>query len=110
MSRDELLVLKKYLDDNLQKGFISSSSSLVASPVLFVKKPGRGLRLCVDYRALNALTIKNQYPLPLIRETFNRLFKARFFTKLDVIAAFNRIRMAKRDEYLTAFRTRYGLF
>ena len=66
--------------------------------------------MCVDYRALNALTIKNQYPLPLIRETLSRLSKARFFTKLDVIAAFNRIRMAKGDEYLTAFRTRYGLF
>ena len=110
MSRDELLVLKKYLDDNLQKGFISPSSSLVASPVLFVKKLSGGLRLCVDYRALNALTIKNQYSLPLIRETLSRLSKARFFTKLDVIAAFNRIRMAKGDEYLTAFRTRYGLF
>ena len=82
----------------------------MASPVLFVKKPGGGLRLYVDYRALNALTTKNQYPLPLIRETLSRLSKARFFTKLDVIAAFNRIRMAKGDEYLTAFRTRYGLF
>ena len=110
MSQNELEVLKKYLDDNLRKGFISPSSSPVASPVLFVKKPGGGLRLCVDYRALNALTTKNQYPLPLIRETLSRLSKARFFTKLDVIAAFNRIRMAKGDEYLTAFRTRYGLF
>ena len=110
MSQNELEVLKKYLDDNLRKGFISPSSSPVASPVLFVKKPRGGLRLCVDYRALNALTTKNQYPLPLIRETLSRLSKARFFTKLDVIAAFNRIRMAKGDEYLTAFRTRYGLF
>ena len=110
MLQNELEVLKKYLDDNLRKGFISPSSSPVASPVLFVKKPGGGLRLCVDYRALNALTTKNQYPLPLIRETLSRLSKARFFTKLDVIAAFNRIRMAKGDEYLTAFRTRYGLF
>ena len=110
MSQNELEVLKKYLDDNLRKGFISPSSSPVASPVLFVKKPGGGLRLCVDYRALNALTTKNQYPLPLIRETLSRLSKARFFTKLDVIAAFNRIRIAEGDEYLTAFRTRYGLF
>ena len=59
MLQNELEVLKKYLDDNLRKGFISPSSSLVASPVLFVKKPGGGLRLCVDYRALNALTTKN---------------------------------------------------
>ena len=59
ISQNELEVLKKYLDDNLRKGFISPSSSPVISPVLFVKKPGGGLRLCVDYRALNALTIKN---------------------------------------------------
>jgi len=110
MSRDELLVLRKYLQENLNKGFIKASSSPVASPVLFVKKPNGGLRLCVDYRALNALTVKNQYPLPLIRETLDRLAKAKYFTKLDVIAAFNRIRMAEGDEYLTAFRTRYGLF
>ena len=59
MLQNELEVLKKYLDDNLRKGFISSSSSSVASPILFVKKPGGGLRLCVDYWALNALTTKN---------------------------------------------------
>ena len=110
ISRDKLLVLHKYLREHLNKDFIKASLSPVASPVLFVKKPGGGLRLYVDYRALNALTVKNQYPLPLIRETLDRLAKAKYFTKLDVIAAFNRIRMAKGDEYLTAFRTRYGLF
>jgi hypothetical protein len=110
MSRDELQVLRKYLDDNLKKGFIQASSSPTAAPVLFVKKPNGGLRLCVDYRALNALTVKNQYPLPLIRETLLRLSKAKYFTKLDIISAFNRIRIKEGDEYLTAFRTRYGLF
>jgi len=110
MSRDELLVLKKYLEDHLKKGFVRASSSPISSPVLFVKKPGGGLRLCVDYRALNALSTKNQYPLPLIRETLDRMAKAKYFTKLDIIAAFNRIRVAKGDEYKTAFRTRYGLF
>ena len=110
MSRDELQVLKKYLEENLVKGFIRASSSPIAAPVLFVKKPSGGLRLCVDYRALNALSVKNQYPLPLIRETLSKLAKAKYFTKLDIIAAFNRIRIAKGDEYLTAFRTRYGLF
>ncbi|TKA43441.1 hypothetical protein B0A49_13588, partial [Cryomyces minteri] len=64
MSQDELKVLRKYLDDNLQKGFIRASSSPAASPVLFVKKPSGGLRLCVEYRALNAITVKNRYPLP----------------------------------------------
>lgn len=110
MSLDELRVLRKFLDDNLAKGFIRPSSSPAASPVLFAKKPGGGLRFCVDYRALNALTIKNRYPLPLLRETLARLSKAKYYTKLDVIGAFNRIRMAEGDEWLTAFNTRYGLF
>lgn len=110
MSLDELKVLRKFLDDNLARGFIRASKSPAASPVLFAKKPGGGLRFCVDYRALNALTIKNRYPLPLLRETLARLSKAKFYTKLDVIGAFNRIRMAEGDEWLTAFNTRYGLF
>jgi hypothetical protein len=110
MSRDELLVLRKYLDENLIKGFIRASKSPVASPVIFVRKPGGGLRFCVDYRGLNAVTIKNRYPIPLIQETLQRLSKAKFFTKLDIVAAFNRLRISKGDEYLTAFRTRYGLF
>jgi hypothetical protein len=105
-----LRVLKKYLDDNLKKGFISPSTSQAASPVLFVKKPGGGLRFCVDYRALNAITVKDRYPLPLVTETLARLSKAKYFTKLDVIAAFNRMRIADGDEWKTAFRTRYGLF
>ena len=110
MSRDELLVLKKYLKENIEKGFIRPSSSPASSPVLFVKKPGGGLRFCVDYRALNDLTIKNRYPIPRIHETLTLLGKATVFTKLDVISAFNRMRIAKGDEYLTAFRTRFGLY
>ncbi len=98
MSLDELKVLRKYLDENLSKGFIRASSSPVASPVLFVRKPGGGLRFCVDYRGLNALTIKNRYPIPLLQETLNRLSRAKFYTKLDIIAAFNKLRIAKRDE------------
>lgn len=110
MSREELLVLKKYIKENLEKGFIRPSSSPASSPVLFVKKPGGGLRFCVDYRALNELTIKNRYPIPRIHETLTLLGKAKFFTKLDVISAFHRMRVAKGDEYLTAFRTRFGLY
>ena len=71
MSRDELLVLRKTLHELLDKGFIRTSNSPAASPVLFVRKPGGGLRFCVDYRALNAITKKDRYPLPLIRETLN---------------------------------------
>jgi hypothetical protein len=110
MSQNELKVLRKYLDEHLEKGFIRASSSPAAAPVIFVKKPGGGLRFCVDYRTLNAITVKNRYPIPLIQETLNRLSKAKYYTKLDIIAAFNRLRIAKGDEWLTAFRTRYGLF
>jgi len=76
MSRDELLVLRRTLLDLLEKGFIRASNSPAASPVLFVRKPGGGLRFCVDYRALNALTKKDRYPLPLIKETLNMIRRA----------------------------------
>lgn len=66
MSRDELLVIRKTLNDPLDKGFIRVSSSPAAAPILFVKKPGGGLRFCCDYRALNRLTRKDRYPHPLI--------------------------------------------
>ena len=110
MSQDELKCLRKYLDENLKKGFIRSSSSPAASPILFVRKPGGGLRFCVDYRKLNDITIKNRYLLLLIKETLDRLFKAVVYTKLDVIAAFNRLRIALGEEWKTTFRTRYRLY
>jgi transposase InsO family protein len=110
MSRDELLVLRKVLTDYLDKGFIRASSSPAAAPVLFARKPGGGLRFCVDYRALNARTKPDRYPLPLIHETLRMLSKAKWFTKIDVVAAFHKIRIAEGDEWKTAFRTRYGLY
>lgn len=110
MSRDELLVLRKELTRLLDSDFIRASKSPAAAPVLFAKKPGGGLRFCVDYRGLNAITRKDRYPLPLIRETLAALNKAKWLTKLDVSAAFHRVRVAKGDEWKTAFRTRYGLF
>jgi hypothetical protein len=98
MSLNELKVLKKYLDENLSKGFIRASSSPVASLVIFVKKPRGGLQFCVDYQGLNALTIKNRYPIPLLQETLNRLSKAKYYTKLDIIAAFNKLHITKGDK------------
>ena len=86
------------LTELLDKNFIRVSSSPASAPVLFAKKPGGGLRFCVDYRALNELTRKDRYPIPLIQETLNALTKAKWFTKLDVIAAFYKIRIAKREE------------
>lgn len=111
MSDEELQICRDYIEEHLKKGFIAHSSSPYASPVLFVKKPGGGIRFCVDYRKLNAITKKDRYPLPLIQETLAQLTGAKIFSKLDIRHAFNRIRMATpRDEDLTTFRTRYGSF
>ena len=110
MSRDELLVLRKTLIELLDKGFIRVSNSPAAASILFVRKLGDRLRFCVDYRALNRITRKDRYPLPLIQETLRSLIEARWFTKLDVITAFYRIRIAKGDEWKIAFRSRFGLY
>ena len=110
MSREELLVLRKELTSYLDRGFIRVSRSSAAAPVLFAKKPNGGLRFCVDYRALNAITKKDRYPLPLIQETLSQISKAKWFTKVDVIQAFHKIRIAEGDEWKTAFRTRFGLY
>ena len=110
MTRDELLLLRKTLTELLDKGFIRVSKSAASAPVLFAKMPSGKLRFCVDYRALNKITKKDRYPLPLIQETLQRISKARWFTKLDVIHAFHRVRIEKGDEWLTAFRTRFGLY
>jgi hypothetical protein len=110
MSREELQTLRDWLDENLRKGFIRPSSSAVTSPVLFVKKPGGGLRLCMDYRALNEVSVKDRYPLPLIKETLNNLQGMKYFSKIDIISAFNNVRIKEGHEKLTAFLTRFGLF
>lgn len=77
MSKNELLLIKKYLQEHLNKKFIESNIALYASPILFVKKPEDELRFCVDYRKLNAITKKNRYPISLIAETIARLSKAK---------------------------------
>ena len=110
MNREELLFLRKTLTDLLGKNFIRVSQSPAAAPVLLVRKPGGGVRFCVDYRGLNEISVKDRYPLPLIRKTLRNMAKARWFTKLDIIAAFHKIRIAPGEEWKTAFRTRYGLF
>lgn len=110
MSREELLVLRKTLSDHLDKNWIRASASPGGAPVLFVQKPGGGLRFCVDYRGLNQITERDRYPLPLIRETLRSLSKARWLTKVDVRAAFHRLRIKAGDEWKTAFRTRFGSF
>jgi hypothetical protein len=92
------------------KGFIRVSSSPAAAQVLFAKIPGGGLRMCIDYHALNAITNKDRYSLSLIHETLNNICKAKWYTKLNVIAAFHKICIQEVDEWLTAFCTRFGLY
>lgn len=110
LSQTELAELRRYLEDSLQKGWIRHSTSSAGAPILFVPKKDGGLRLCVDYRGLNAVTVKNRHPLPLITETLDRLCGAKVFTKLDLKDAYHRIRIKQGDEWKTAFRTRYGHF
>ena len=110
MSREQASVVKGYIDDMLGKGYIRPSTSPYAAPVLIVKKPDGGLRVCVDYRALNALTIRNRNAPPLIKDTLARLCAAKVYSKFDIIAAFNEIRIRKGHEEKTAFLTRYGLY
>jgi Reverse transcriptase (RNA-dependent DNA polymerase) len=107
---DKLLVFYKFLDKNLAKGFIYTSVSPAASLVLFAKKPGGGFCFCIDYYTLNIITIKNYYPLPLIQEILVWLSKTKIYTKLDIIAIFNRIRIAEKQEYLIVFNIYYGLY
>ena len=88
-SQDELRVIKKYLEDNLLKSWIRVNKSPVATSVLLIKKPGGDIQFYINYRGLNNITIKNRYPLLLIRETLDRLSQAKYYTKLNIIAAFN---------------------
>ena len=99
-----------YIETNLENGFIQRSSSPAAAPILFIKKKDSSLRLCVDYRVLNSITVKNRYPLLLISEILDRVRGATIFTCLDLRGAYNLIRIKEGDEYKTAFRTCYGQF
>ena len=78
LSSQELQVVRKWLDENLTKGFIRESRARCAAPLMLAAKPGGGVRICQDYRGLNNVTIKNRYPLPLIRETLDALCNAKF--------------------------------
>jgi hypothetical protein len=98
ISRNKLLVQKKYLEENLFKRFIRSSKSSAASPVIFIKKPSGGLRLYIDYRDLNRIIVKNRYPIPLVRKILNRIIYTRFFIKLDIITVFNKMRITEGDK------------
>ena len=108
LSQRELGILREYLDSALGKGWIRESKSPAGAPILFVPKDDGTMRLCVDYRGLNKITVKNRYPLPLISELLDRFSQSAIFTKLDLRDAYHRLRIKAGDEWKTAFRTRYG--
>jgi hypothetical protein len=106
----ELSELKKQLQELLDKGFICPSTSPWGCPALFEKKKGESLRLCIDYRPLNAVTIKNKYPLPRIDVLFDQLVRAKVFSKIYLRFGYHQIKIQATDIPKTAFSTRYGLF
>jgi transposase InsO family protein len=110
MSMEEQAEMDAFLEEALATGRIRPSKSPIGAPVFFIKKKDGKLRFVQDYRALNAITRKNKYPLPLIDELIHRLQGAKFFTKLDVRWGYNNVRIREGDEWKAAFRTNRGLF
>ncbi len=108
LSYKEMDELKKTLADLSKHGFARPSKSPYGAPVLFVKKKDGSMRMCVDYRALNKVTVKNRYPLPRIDELLQRVQGATVFSKIDLRSGYHQIRIAEEDIPKTAFRTRYG--
>jgi len=108
MAPAELRELKIQLQELLDKGFIRPSMSPWGAPILFVKKKDGSLRMCVDYRQLNKVTIKNKYPLPRIEELFDQLQGAKVFSKIDLRSGYYQLRIKADDVPKTAFRSRYG--
>jgi hypothetical protein len=108
MSTPELKELQMQLEELLKKGYICPSVSPWGAPVLFVKKKDGTLRLCIDFRQLNKVTIKNKYPLPRIDDLFDQLKDARIFSKIDLRLGYHQVRIKEEDISKTTFRTRYG--
>ena len=108
MAPKELVELKAQIQELLDRGFIRPSVSPWGAPVLFVKKKDGTMRMCIDYRQLNKLTIKNKYPLPRIDDLFDQLRGASVFSKIDLRSGYHQLRVKEVDIHKTAFRTRYG--
>jgi hypothetical protein len=110
MTPKELAELKIQLNELLDKGYIHPSSSPWGCPAIFVKKKDQFLRLCVDYRPLNVVTIKNKYSLPRIDILFDQLAGARVFSKVNLRLGYHQIKIRPEDVTKTTFSTRYGLY
>ncbi|KAK9160947.1 hypothetical protein Syun_007288 [Stephania yunnanensis] len=102
--------VRRQLDDLLEKGFIHPNMSPWGAPVLFVKKKDGSMRMCIDYRKLNQVTVKNRYPLPRIDDLFDHLTGAKFFSKIDLRSGYHQLKIREEDVKKTSFSTRYGLF
>jgi hypothetical protein len=110
MSVEELKELKKQLTELQEAGYIRPSSSPWGAPVLFVQKKDGSQRMCVDYRSLNDVTVKNEYPLPRIEDLFDHMRGAKVFSKIDLRSGYHQMRIRPSDIRKTAFSTRYGLY
>ena len=110
MAPPELAELRKQLDELLNAGFVRPAKAPYGAPVLFQKKNDGSMRLCIDYHALNKITVRNRYPLPIINDLFDRLHGAKYFSKLDLRSGYYQVRIVEGDEPKTTCVTRYGAF
>jgi hypothetical protein len=110
MDAKDLIELKKQIEELLEKGFIRPSSSPWGAPVLFVNKKDGSRRICVDYRSLNEVTIKNKYPLPRIEDLFDHMRGATLSSKIDLRSGYHCLKIQTEDIPKTTFTTRYGLY
>jgi hypothetical protein len=102
--------IKKQVQELLKKGFIRPSTSPCGSPIILVRKKDGSWRMCIDYQALNKITIKNRYPLPRIDDLLDQLKEAVYFSKLDLHSGYHQVRVAEQDAWKTAFKTKQGLY
>jgi hypothetical protein len=110
MSSDQLQELKAQIKELMGKGFIRASSSPWGAPIIFVGKKDGTQRMCVDYRSLNDVTIKNKYPLPRIEDLFDQMRGAKVFSKIDLRSGYHQMKIRPSDIPKTAFTTRYRLY
>ncbi|CAI7818843.1 unnamed protein product [Closterium sp. NIES-53] len=110
LSPAEYVEAKEQIEEYLRKGWIEPSASPYGAPILFVNKKGGGLRMCVDYCALNKITVTNRYPLPRIEDLFDKLQGAQWFSALDLAQGYHQLRITEEDVPKTTFRSPFGHF